>query len=219
MLQTFSHPAIGGLLPTRSQPARPRYSPVARIDPHVRPWIKVLGNLDDGAGRQRGGLGAAGRRVAADAGGRLDDGQLDRVRQLDGDHLVIDNERIHPFHVFGHERDLVAQLVDGERKLVERFGIHEMEGIRITIHELNRPALEARFVEPIGPSIGFLDASLGLQVACLDLVERGGAAGRGGLNLDVLDHVRGAVDFDDHSALEVLGGNHVGHPFLLVLVW
>ena len=93
--------------------------------------------------------------------------------------------------------------------------IHEVERVGIAVQVLDRPALEARLVERVGPAIRFLDPGLGLEVAGLDLVERGRAAGRRGLNLDLLDHVRRTVDLDDHPALEILGGNH-GDPSLSI---
>ncbi len=198
----------GSPLRYRRYPARPRYSPVRVSTRTVTPWSRCSGTWTTTPGRQRGGLGAAGRRVAAHARGGLDDRQLDRIRQLDGDHLVVDHQRLDPLHVFGHERHLVAQLVERQRELVERCRVHEVERVRIAVKVLDRPALEARLVERIGPAVRLLDPGLGLQVARLDLVERGRAAGRRGLNLDLLDHVRRAVDLDDHPALEVLGGNH-----------
>ncbi len=79
-----------------SQPARPRYSPVRVSTRTIGPLVEVLGNLNDAAGRKRGRLGAAGCRVAAHAGRRLDDRQLDGVRQLDRDHLVVDDQRLRP---------------------------------------------------------------------------------------------------------------------------
>ena len=62
------------------------------VDPDDLTLIKMLGNLNDVARRESGGFGAPGGRIAADARGRLDDRQLDGIRQFDGDHLVVDDE-------------------------------------------------------------------------------------------------------------------------------
>ena len=84
-----------------------------------------------------------------------------------------------------------------------------MELVGIAVEILHRPALETRLAERIGSAVRLLDPVLGLQVAGLDLVERSGPAGRWRLDLNLLDHVRSAVDLDDHPALEVLGRHHV----------
>ena len=106
-----------------------------------------------------------------------------------------------------------------KRELVEVGRVHEVELVGVAVEVLDRPALEARFVERVGPAVRLLDPGLGLEVAGLDLVERGRPSRRGGLDLDLLDHVRSAVDLDDHPALEILGGHH-GRPTLpLTSAW
>src|SRR5262249_8829242 len=63
-------------------------------------------------------------------------------------------------------------------------------------------------VQAVGAAVRLFDPRFRLEVARLDLVERGRTPRRGGLNLDLLDHVRGTVDLDDHPALEVLRRYH-----------
>ena len=64
----------------------------AGVDADDLTLIKVLGHLNHVARRERGRFGAPCGRVAANARSRLDDRQLDRVWQLDGDHLVVDDQ-------------------------------------------------------------------------------------------------------------------------------
>ena len=96
-----------------------------------------------------------------------------------------------------------------------------MERVGITVKKLHRPALEARLIQRIGAAVRLLDPVFRLEVPRLDLVERGSAAGRRRLNLNLLDHVRCAVDLDDHPAFEILGGNHADLPpvFYAQSVW
>ena len=108
--------------------------------------------------------------------------------------------------------DLVAQVFERKGELVEGRRIHEVKRIGITVKELDRPALEARLAESVGAAVRLFHAVLRFEVSGLDLVERGRAAGRRRLNLNLLDHVRSAVDLDDHPAFEILGGNHADRP-------
>ena len=188
--------------------ARPEVLAGAGVDADDGTGVEVLGDLDDMPGRERGRLGPAGGRVAAHARRRLDDRQLDGVGQLDGDDLVVDDQGLDALHVLGHERGQVAEVVGRERELVEVGRVHEMELVGVAVEILDRPALEARLVERVGAAVRLLDARLGLEVARLDLVERGRPSRRWGLDLNLLDHVRCAVDLDDHPALEILGGHH-----------
>src|SRR5262249_7482629 len=102
--------------------------------------------------------------------------------------------------------------VEGNRELVEIDCIHEVESISVTVEELDRPPLETRLIERVGPSIGLLNPGLALEVSGFDLVERGRTAGRGSLHLNLLDHVRRAVDLDNHAPLEILGRYHALVP-------
>src|SRR5262249_6929215 len=149
-----------------------------RVDPDDRVGIEMLGDLDHEAGRKRGGLRPAGGRIAPHAGCCVDDRQLHRVRQLDRDHLVVHEEGLDAFHVLGHERRQVAQIVGRHRELVEVARVHEMQLVGVAVQVLDRPPLEARLVERVGTPVALLDPVLRLEIAGLDLVERGGAAGR-----------------------------------------
>ena len=203
----------------RIQLARPRYSPVRVSTRTTTPWSRCSGTwttwpVESVAGlvrpvaelpRTPGAVSVIGSSTVS--GSSMAMTSSSTTRASTPSMFSVMNEA------------LVAQVVGGERELVEVGRVHEVELVGVAVEVLDRPPLEARLVQRVGPPVRLLDAVLGLEVAGLDLVERGRPSRRGGLDLDLLDHVRGAVDLDDHPPLEILGGDHGSRPSLASMAY
>ena len=164
------------------------------------------GDVDGEAGFEGGGLGGSGGGVAFDAGVGLGDLEWDGGGEFDGDGVFADDQDL-GFGVFGQVVDGVADDIEGERLLLVGIGVHEVEQVAVAVEVLHGPVLGADAAELGAGLEGALD---GVSAANVAQFESG--LGRATSDLDVFpvdDLVLVAVEFDDESALEVAGGDHL----------
>ena len=93
-----------------------------------------------------GRLGAAGNGVALDAGGGIDDLEIDEGGQLHVERLVVDVDHVH-FHVERHQVEPALEHALGKRELLVGLGVHEHDLVRLVVQILHRPALGAELLE------------------------------------------------------------------------
>src|SRR5262245_13304580 len=158
-------------------------------------------NLDHGAGLERRRLRAASGCVAADAGIRLGDLQLDEVRQLDGDGVAVDEEDL-DLGVLLEEVACLADVLRRERDLGIGVEVHEVVGV-VLVGVLHAFLVEIDQLDLLTRAEGVVDDAPEFHVLQLGPHEGAPLAGLDVLEVD--DAVRLAVELDLQPLLEFCG--------------
>ena len=81
----------------------------------------------------------------------------DRVRQLDRDHLVVEEHRADAAHAVLQIAADVAEVVGRERELLVRLRVHEVEAVVVAVEELDRPELDVRLLDLVAAAEGLVE--------------------------------------------------------------
>src|SRR4051812_242126 len=180
-------------------------APVAGVDLDLRAGLEEQRDLDLGARRHRGRLGAAGRAVALQTRVGLGDLELDRGRELDVERRAVVEGDLHLL-VLQEEPRLVADGRRGHGHLLVVRGVHEDEVVAVAVEVGHVAAVD----------VGGLDLGAGVEGLVDDLaghhvLQRRADEGAALAGLDVLELGDGpevAVDPQHEAVLQVVRRRH-----------